>query len=73
MDSGFITRPAEWRTYHLKGDMDDFKTVVKSLSSFLKKSVVRVACWHYQMRGQGDLRGAHGPDVKIVNFTNTEE
>ena len=69
----FITGLAEWHPHYLKSDVLNLKTVVQVVRGILEKSVTRWTIRHHQMCGECNLRGAHGPDMKIVNLTNSGE
>jgi hypothetical protein len=50
--------------------MPDAEAIVQLILDPNQQRIVDLSIWLYEMRRKRDLRGAHGPNVKIVDFGN---
>ena len=62
----FATRDGERLLHHLQGDMGDLKLLVQLVAGRFQKRIISLVVRHDQVRGQGDLGGAHSPNVQVM-------
>jgi hypothetical protein len=59
----------------IKFDLDrrmcDVKIDVQLVGNPLQESISRMSSGHHQMRCQGDVGGAHGPDMQVVHVLDS--
>jgi hypothetical protein len=48
--------------------MVNAKAMLQLIGQAMEEGITGVTCGHDQMSGQGDLGGAHRPDVQIMHF-----
>jgi len=55
----------------LDGDVSDLEVLAELVADLVQEPVVGRRMWHDQVDGKRGLRGAHAPNVQVVNGPHT--